>query len=80
MIESARSTEVRGATVRLAAPEAAIVYKLLAQRPRDLDDVEGIFAARVSAGDALDWAFLDRWADEWGIADRLAPYRAQYRL
>jgi hypothetical protein len=68
-----------GATVRLAAPEAAIVYKLLAQRPRDLDDVENIFEARASAGDALDWAFLDHWGDECGIADRLAPYRARYR-
>ena len=78
MIDSARSTEVLGAIVRLAAPEAAIVYKLLSQ-PRDLDDVESIFAARASAGDVLDWAFLDRGADEWGIADRLAPYRARYR-
>ena len=78
VIDSARSTEVLGATVRLASPEAAIVYKILAQRPRDLDDVESIFLARASAGDALDWAFLDHWGEEWGIAERLAPYRERY--
>jgi hypothetical protein len=38
VIASARSTEVLGATVRLACPEASIIYKLLAQRTRDLDD------------------------------------------
>jgi hypothetical protein len=79
VIASARSTEVLGATVRLACPEASIIYKLLAQRTRDLDDVENILQARASAGEKLDWDFLDHWADAWGIADRLASYRARYR-
>jgi hypothetical protein len=65
--------------VRLACPEASIVYKLLAARPRDVDDVEGILEARAAAGDALDWGFLDRWAEAWGIGHRLEPYRERFR-
>jgi hypothetical protein len=62
---------VLGTTVRLAAPEASIIYKLLARRPRDLDDVDSIFAARAAAGEKLEWTFLDSWAEEWGIAEEL---------
>ena len=67
-----------GTTVRLAAPEASIIYKLLARRPRDLDDVDSIFAARAAVGETLDWNFLDSWAEEWGITDELQGYRARY--
>jgi hypothetical protein len=77
-IATARQAAVLGGVVLLARPEASIVYKLLASRPRDLDDVESIFAARRAAGERLDWAFLDEWAEAWGITERLAPYRAQY--
>jgi hypothetical protein len=78
VIESARATDVFDARIRLASPEASIVYKLLAGPPRDIDDVESIFEARAAAGDALDWRFLERWAEAWGITDRLAVYRARY--
>jgi len=78
VIDTARAAEVFGVTVRLARPEASIVYKLLAQRRRDLDDVDAIFAARQAAGEQLDWAFLEVWANAWGIAERLAPYKASY--
>jgi hypothetical protein len=61
-----------------ARAEASIIYKLLAQRRRDLDDVEGIFEARQAAGERLDWQFLDEWAAAWGITDRLDPYRVKY--
>ncbi len=79
VIDSARTAEVLGSTVRLASPEASIVYKLLAQRPRDMDDVESVFEARTAADDALDWVFLDRWTAAWGIADRLAVFGNRYR-
>lgn len=78
VIATARTASVLGTTVRLARPEGSIIYKLLASRPKDLDDVAAIFAARRAAGDVLDWSFLDYWAAEWGIADRLAPYRAGF--
>jgi hypothetical protein len=79
VIETARTAAVLGTTVRLARPEGSIIYKLLASRPKDLDDVEAIFEARRTAGDMLDWSFLDYWAVEWSIADRLAPYRRRFR-
>ncbi len=78
VIETAREATVLGVSVRLARPEASIIYKLLAQRRRDLDDTDAIFAARQAAGEPLDWQFLETWADAWGIADRLEPYRARY--
>jgi hypothetical protein len=78
IIETARTASVLGTTVRLARPEGSIIYKLLASRPKDLDDVEAIFEARRAAGDVLDWSFLDHWTGEWGIVDRLAPYRGRF--
>jgi hypothetical protein len=78
VIDSAREATVFDMTVRLARPEASIIYKLLAQRPRDLDDVESIFEARKSAGEILDWSFLDSWAEAWEITDHLVPYRNKY--
>lgn len=78
VIATARTTEVLDVRVRLACPEASIIYKLIAARPKDLDDIEGIFAVRQAAGDGLDWAFLDHWATEWGVEERLASYRARF--
>jgi hypothetical protein len=40
---------------------------------------DALFEARQAAGTGLDWAFLDRWAAEWEIDDRLEPYQARYR-
>lgn len=78
VIQTAREAAVLGTTVRLAAPEASIVYKLLAHRPRDVEDVDTIFAARAAAGEPLDWQFLDSWAEAWGVAHHLEPYRIRY--
>jgi len=78
VIETARAAPVLATQVHLARPEASIIYKLLARRRRDLDDVDGIFEARRAAGDPLDWAFLEHWAAEWGILDRLTPYRSRF--
>lgn len=79
VVTSARQATLLGLIVRLASPEASIIYKLLAQRRRDLDDVDSIFEARQAAGQPLDWGFLAHWAEEWGISDRLAPYESRFR-
>jgi hypothetical protein len=78
VIETAREAPVLGINVQLARPEASIIYKLLAQRRRDLDDIDAIFAARQAVAESLDWQFLETWAEAWGIADRLDPYRRAY--
>jgi hypothetical protein len=78
VLVTAREADILGLRVRLARPEASIVYKLLASRRKDLDDVEAIFEGRSLAGEPLDWAFLEYWCGEWDIQERLAPYRARF--
>ncbi len=46
--------------------EDVIVFKLLAGRPRDQDDVQSILAA----GHELDEPYIERWAAEWEVLDR----------
>ena len=48
-------------------------------RRRDLDDIDSVFEARRTAGEQLDCAFLDHCAAEWGLTDRLARYRAEFK-
>lgn len=50
-LRTARQVDVGGLLVPVIGPEALIVTKILAGRPKDLDDVRGILAAQ---GDALD--------------------------
>jgi hypothetical protein len=73
-----RRESILGRITPVVAPEASIIYKLLASRGRDLDDIKGIFEARRIVGEHLDWAFLDHWAHEWEITERLAPWKTQY--
>ena len=47
--------------------EDVIVHKLIAWRPRDQDDVLSI----LRAGHSLDEAYIERWAAEWDVSDRL---------
>lgn len=79
VIARSRRTAIAGEEASLASPEAAIIYKLIAARHKDLEDVENILDARRAAGEALDWEFLDRWAREWEIEAAIAPYRARHR-
>jgi hypothetical protein len=50
-LERARRVSIRKLRVPVMAPEDLVVVKLLAQRPRDLEDVRGILTRQ---GDALD--------------------------
>jgi hypothetical protein len=56
--------------VRVATPEDLIVLKLIADRPKDRQDLLGLVALP-----DLDWAHVERWAAEWDVADRLASLR-----
>jgi len=78
VLDGARLTSIAGIEVPVASPEAVIVYKLLAARSKDLIDLESIFEARSRAQVTLDWPFIDHWAAEWAIEDRLAPFRARF--
>lgn len=78
VLATAQTATVLGADLVLASCEASIVYKLLAARAKDIADVESMFEARAAIRARLDWSFLERWTSEWGIADRLRPYRDKY--
>jgi hypothetical protein len=49
--------------VRFAAVEDVVIHKMVAGRPRDLDDVRGILAK----GPDLDRGYVERWL---GASDR----------
>lgn len=78
VVRLARSEKILGQIARIAAPEACIIYKLIAMRPKDIEDVEGIFEARRAAGAALDWAFLRRWAAEWEVSATLESFAERF--
>ncbi len=60
-----------GSPCRVARPEHLIVYKLIAGRPRDLGDAEDIGRTQQSAGIDLDLSLVRKWAEEWGVVERL---------
>jgi hypothetical protein len=49
----------------VASPEDIIVYKLMAWRPQDRDDVAAILAAQPN----LDHAYIEHWAQAWDVLD-----------
>jgi len=76
----ARATRVplAGALVPFATAEDLVIHKLLAGRPRDVEDVEGVVRRR---GAALDWAYLHRWVTEFSqVPGREAMPEALVRL
>lgn len=57
--------------IRIATPEDLIILKLLADRPRDREDIQSILKHEAK----LDWAYMEKWAGEWEINDRLKKIR-----
>lgn len=53
IVHGASSTEIAGVTFPLSSPESIVVMKAIAQRPRDIADIEGILEAREDLD--LDW-------------------------
>jgi len=68
--ESLRRAAASGAVPRIATPEDLIVMKLIANRPKDQIDLQGLGQL-----DGLDWAYVERWAAEWDVSDRLRALR-----
>ncbi len=55
-LERARTFHIEGSPVRFAAPEDVIIHKILAGRPRDLEDVRSILRKqKVDAGYIRSW-------------------------
>jgi hypothetical protein len=57
--------DAAGARVRYLAPEDVILHKLIAGRPRDLDDILNI----LDAAPTLDETYLEGWADAWDVRE-----------
>lgn len=69
---------VAGQSVRVATAEAVIVYKVLASRAKDELDLRAVFEAAAASRRVLDWGSIERWCGEWGITDKLAPWRREF--
>ncbi len=71
VIRRATTVNVPGVTIPVATLEDLVLLKLDAHRPRDIDDV---LAIKDVAADQLDRDYLERWAKELGVLDRLTLY------
>ncbi len=72
--EVVRRAGVGAAGPRVATVEDLIVMKLIADRAKDQVDLIGL----VDLPD-VDWAYIEGWAQEWQILDRLQRIRAATR-
>ena len=79
-IGRARQINLRKGSVRICSPEDLILHKIASSRPRDREDVEGVFRYRHAE---LDYGYLDPRVEELAdaISDRtmLDWYRALRR-
>ena len=64
-IARAKAIPVNGIPVRICSPEDLILHKIVSSRPRDREDIEGIFRYRHSE---LDHAYLDPRVEELATA------------
>jgi hypothetical protein len=76
-IERARTINLKGGPVRICSPEDLILHKIASGRPRDQEDIVGVFRYRRRE---LDYSYLDPRVEELSeaFADRnmLDWYRA----
>ncbi len=67
-IERAIMVELLDVPIPFATAEDLILHKLFSGRPRDIEDIRGVIRIR---GEALDWAYIEQWAEEFrAVADR----------
>jgi hypothetical protein len=66
-ISRARKLALKSGSVQICSPEDLILYKIVSDRARDHEDIEGVFRYRHSE---LDYAYLDPRVEE--LAEALA--------
>ena len=76
VIARAERIDVGPVATPVATPEDLVVYKLLADRPRDREDIRAILRTQSRTARSFDWAHVERWVSFWQISDRLARLRA----
>jgi hypothetical protein len=55
---------VGGRDVPFASVEDLLLHKLFAGRPRDLEDAAGVVRRK---NEEIDWAYVERWAEEFAV-------------
>lgn len=76
-IRRGRDVEVQpGLSIRLCSPEDLLIYKLIATRPRDREDVAGIIRRQ---GDKLDDAYVLDWLRQFEQALDDSTLITEYR-
>lgn len=66
-VDEADDVDLKGRTVRVAQPHHLIVMKLLADRPQDVQDIEGLIKADREPR-AIDWDTVERLCGELDAA------------
>jgi hypothetical protein len=75
VLRRAVGVEIGSQRVPIASPEDLVVYKLLADRPRDREDIRAVLRTQARAARPFDWGHVERWAAFWRISDRLRSLR-----
>lgn len=71
----ARNVTIGGAPIRFASPEDVVVHKIIAGRPRDIEDVRSLLVKNPG----VDTAYIERWLREFDAAlgeSHVAAFRA----
>lgn len=77
VLRRAVPVDLCGLEIPVATPEDLVVYKLIANRSRDRDDILAVIRTQQRAGREMDWTYLERWAGYWSMSDRLEKLRRQ---
>ncbi|HZO34643.1 MAG TPA: hypothetical protein VFB17_06145 [Gaiellaceae bacterium] len=79
VLSRAVAIDVDAQPVPVASAEDLVVYKLIADRPRDRDDIAAVLRTQARAGRDVDWSYVERWARFWAVTDRLERLRREGR-
>ncbi len=64
LVHNAEQVKTGSATMPVARREDLIIMKAVAQRPRDMADIEGL----IKSSGPLDWPYIESWAGEFAEA------------
>jgi predicted nucleotidyltransferase len=79
VLRRAETVTVEELRLPVASPEGLVVYKLLADRPRDREDIRAILRTQIRTARSFDWSYVERWSEFWQIRDRLDRLRAEFQ-
>lgn len=75
-LERAGEVDLGERSIRVVGPEDLVIYKLIAHRPRDVEDIRAILRTQKRAARGFDEAHVEHWAAWWDVADRWTRIRS----